>query len=90
MVLKVLHRPFSVAVFLQALISSPFIFIISVISFMQGIDNYIPETNHASSVCNFVTILHLQFMVQVMLFSMLNVSFFYISTLLLLLRETGN
>ena len=52
---------------------------------MQGIWNYIPETNHASRVYNFVAILYLQFMVHVMLFPMLNVSLFYISTLLLLL-----
>ena len=56
-----------------------------VIAYMQGIYNYMPETNHASRVHNFVAILYLQFMVHVMLFPMLNVSFFYISTLLLLL-----
>ena len=52
---------------------------------MQGICNYIPVTNHASRVYNFVAILYLQFMVHVILFPMLNVSLFYISTLLLLL-----
>ena len=34
---------------------------------MQGIYNYMPETNHTSRVYNFVAILYLQFMVHVML-----------------------
>jgi len=39
---------------------------------MQGIYNYIPETKHISRVYSVAAILWLQFMVHVMLFSMLN------------------
>ena len=47
---------------------------------MQGIYNYIPETNHASRVYSFAAILYLKFMLYVMPFPMLNVLCFYIST----------
>jgi hypothetical protein len=50
--------------------------------FMQGIYNYIPETNRVSSVYNIAEILYLQFMVHVMLPPMVNVLYFYISTFL--------
>ena len=49
---------------------------------MNGIYNFIPETNRNSRVYNFVAILYLQFVVHVMLLNMLNGSF-YISILLL-------
>jgi hypothetical protein len=48
--------------------------------FMQGIYNYIAETNHVSRVYNFAGILCLQCMVHVKLFPMLKVFWFYIST----------
>jgi hypothetical protein len=35
---------------------------------MQGIYNYIPETNHVSGVYSVATVQYLQFMVHVMLF----------------------
>jgi hypothetical protein len=60
--------------------SKSFIVIILVITFMQGIYNYIPETNHVSRVCNVAAILYLQFMLHVMLFRMWNMHI-YISTL---------
>ena len=49
------------------------------ITFMQGIYNYIPETNHVSRVYSVVTMLYLQFMVHVMFFHMFIVLYFYIS-----------
>jgi len=43
------------------------------ITCMKGIYIYIPETNHVSEVHSFAAVLYLQFMVQVILFPMLNV-----------------
>jgi hypothetical protein len=43
---------------------------------MQGIDNYIPKTNHIFRVYNLVSVLYLQFVVHVMLFPVINVSYF--------------
>ena len=40
---------------------------------MQGIYNYIPQTNYVTRVYSVAVILWLQFMVHVMLFPMLNV-----------------
>ena len=51
-----------------------------VITFMQGIYSYIPETNHVSRVFSVTAILYLQFMLNVMLYPMLNVLYIYIST----------
>jgi hypothetical protein len=48
---------------------------------MQGIYNYVPETNHDLRVYIVATSLYLQFMALVMLFPTLNVLYFYISTL---------
>jgi hypothetical protein len=48
------------------------IIIICVITFMQGINNYIPETNHVSSVNSVAAVLYLQFVLHVMLFRTLN------------------
>ena len=56
--------------------------------FMQGINDYITETNQVSRVYNVVDIVNLQFMVYVQLFPMLSTVYFYICTfrsLLLLL-----
>ena len=39
---------------------------------MQGIDNYIPETNHVSRVCSVAAVLYLQFVLHVMLFRLCN------------------
>jgi hypothetical protein len=50
------------------------------ITFMQGIYNYIPDTNNISRVFNVAIILYLQFVLHVMLFPPLNVLHFYIST----------
>ena len=47
---------------------------------MQGIYNYIPETDHVSSVHNVTAILLLQYMVHVMLFPTTNVLFFHSGT----------
>ena len=46
------------------------IIIIIIITFMEGISNYIPETNHVSRVYSFAAILSLQLMVYVMQFPM--------------------
>ena len=48
-------------------------FIILVITFMHGTDNYLPETNHVSRVYNVAAVLYVQFLLHVMLFRMLNV-----------------
>ena len=40
---------------------------------MQGIYNYIPETNHVSRVYSVAAVLYLQFLLRVMLFPMLNI-----------------
>jgi hypothetical protein len=48
---------------------------------MQGIYNYTPETNRVSRVYSVAAVLWLQYMVPVMLFPVLNVLYFYISTL---------
>ena len=47
---------------------------------MHGIYNYIPETNHVSSVYSVAAVLCLQSMLHVMLLPVLNVLYFYIST----------
>jgi len=44
------------------------IIIILVITFLQGIYNYIPETNHVSRVYSVPAVLYLQFVLRVMLF----------------------
>jgi len=47
---------------------------------MQGMCNYIPETNHVSRIYSVEAILCLQYTVYVMLFPMLNVLYLYNST----------
>jgi hypothetical protein len=56
--------------------------------FMQGIYNYIRETNHVSRIYNVATVLYLQVVLQVMLFSPWNV--FCLLLLLLLLPRLIN
>ena len=56
------------------------IIIIIIISFMQGIYTYIPETNYVAMEYSVAAILLLLFMVLISLVSMLNVLYFYIST----------
>ena len=48
------------------------IIIIITITFMQGIYNYIPQTNHVSSLYSVAVVLYLQFVLYVMLFCKLN------------------
>jgi hypothetical protein len=48
---------------------------------MQGIYNYIPETNHVSRVCSVAAVLYLQSVLAVMSFGLWNVLYFYISPL---------
>jgi hypothetical protein len=47
---------------------------------MQGIYSCAPETNHAYRVYNVAAVLWLQCLLRVMLFSTINVLYFYIST----------
>ena len=54
--------------------------IIILITIMQGIYNYIPETNHVASVYSVAALLYLQSVLHVMLLPMLNDLYFYIST----------
>jgi hypothetical protein len=56
------------------------IIIINCYHLYAGIYSYIPETNHVSRVCSVTVILYLQFMLNVMLYPMLNVLYIYIST----------
>ena len=56
------------------------IIIIIIISFMQGLYTYIPETNYLSREYSVAATLLLPFMVLVSLVSVLNLSYFYIST----------
>jgi hypothetical protein len=44
------------------------IVIIFVITFAQGIYNYVPETEHISRVCSVAAVLYLQILLHVMLF----------------------
>jgi hypothetical protein len=53
---------------------------IIIISFMQGIYTYIPETNYVHREYSVSAILLLLFMVLISLLSMLNLFYFYIST----------
>ena len=48
------------------------IIIIIITTFMQGIYNYIPQTNHVSSLYSVAAVLYLQFVLYVMLFCKLN------------------
>ena len=51
------------------------IIIIITITFMQGIYDYIPETNHFARVCSVVAVLYLQFVLHIMLFCPWNMFF---------------
>jgi hypothetical protein len=51
-----------------------------VITPMQGIYNYIPETDRVPRVYSISDVLYLQFVLHVKLFHMLNVLYFYVST----------
>jgi len=57
------------------------IIIIIIISFMHGIYTYIPERNYVPREYSVAAILLLIFMVLISLFSVLNLFYFYISTL---------
>jgi hypothetical protein len=49
---------------------------------VQDINNYTPETNHGYGVCSVATIVvKYMYMIHVMLFTMMSVLHFYISTL---------
>jgi len=56
------------------------IIIIIIISFMQGIYTYIPETNYVPREYNAAAILLLLYMMIISLVSVLNLLYFYIST----------
>jgi hypothetical protein len=50
-----------------------------VVTFMQSIYNYIHETNHVNMVYLAAAVLCLKFVINVMLFAMINILHFYIS-----------
>ena len=54
--------------------------VVFVITFMQDIYNYIPEANHISAVYSAAAVRYLQFVLHVMLFPMLNVLYFDMTT----------
>ena len=60
--------------------SSSDLFLTFISNFTQGMYHYIPDRKRVSVVCSVVTVLYLQFVLHVMIFSMLNVLHFYIST----------
>jgi len=45
---------------------------------MQGIYNYIAETNHVSRLGTVAPVLYIQFMLHIILFHMLNVYYYYL------------
>ena len=47
---------------------------------MQDIYTYVPKTNHVSRVYSIAAILQLLFIAHIMLFTLLNLLYFYIST----------
>jgi hypothetical protein len=57
------------------------LFLLLLVIFMRGVHNYVPQTNHVTTVCSVAAVLQLHFMLHVMLFPMLNVLYLYISTL---------
>jgi hypothetical protein len=54
-------------------------YVLYIITFIEDIYNFIPETDHVSRVCSVAAAQYLQFLLNVMLFCMLNM--FYIFTL---------
>ena len=54
------------------------IIIITVITFMHGIYNYIPETNRVSNAHSVAAVLYLQFLLHVMLFRLRNAYVLYL------------
>jgi len=62
---------------LQGFAKKVIIILIIGTTFMQGIYNYIPETNHVSRVYSDATVLYLQFVLHVMLFPTLNALYYY-------------
>ena len=57
---------------------------------MQGIYNYVPETNHVSRVYTVAAILLLPLVLHVMLFPMFNILYFCFSSYSILLeKQTG-
>jgi hypothetical protein len=61
-------------------IETGYIIIIIIISFMQGIDTYIPETNHVPREYSVSAILSLLFMVSISIVPALALLYFYVST----------
>jgi len=61
-------------------VSNVIITIIIIISFMQGIYTYIPETNYTPREYTVAAVLLLLFMVLISLVSVFNLLYFYIST----------
>ena len=76
MLLTVQYSAFTVIMLLLLWLSLFFLLLLFVITLTQGIYNNIPEANHISSIYNVAAQLWLQYMVHVMLFSMINVFYF--------------
>jgi len=56
----------------QSVCKRPQLASIIFIAFVQGNYNYVPKTNHVTTVYSFAALLYLQFVLHVMLFRMLN------------------
>ena len=78
-VLSYILRPEICSSFLLSFSFLPIIIII-IISFMQGIYTYIPETNCVPREYSVAAILLLLFVVFIMLLAVMNLLYFYIST----------
>ena len=75
---------------LQLMIYPISIIIIIIISFMEGIYIYIPETNYVPREYSVAAILLLLFMVLISLVSVLNLLYFYISTFRIIYNNSNN
>ena len=69
-------------IFIYLCIYLSIFYLLFVITFVHCIYTYIPATNHVSRQYSVAAILYLLFMVHITLFTLLNLLYFYISTLL--------
>ena len=61
------------------------IIIVLVITFMSGIYNYVPETNHFYRVYSFAAVLYLQFVLRIMLFRLWNMFYAFVIIIIIII-----
>jgi hypothetical protein len=77
-VAALLWLKFMINVMLFPMIEAYYYYILLyIITFMKGIENYTPEANHMSRMHNVAALLWLQFMINVMLFPMIEAYYYY-------------